>query len=240
MQNGENLQYSGISELEESSKFLVRYNKFVSELFSSELKKFEDISNFIVCEFGAGTGTLSQLFTEQTGVKPLCVEVDLGLINLLTESGFETKEKISLFDCQINFVFSSNVLEHIEDDKSAISEIYRKLEPEGKFLIYVPAFAVLFSGLDSRVGHYRRYSKKGLTTKLNESGFIVEKIYYVDSLGFFAALLTKFLGYGGKVGLGGERSLKLYDRFVFPISKILDKAGMKNVLGKNLFCIARK
>ena len=240
MQNGENLQYSGISELEESSKFLVRYNTFVSELFSNELKKFADSSDSKVCEFGAGTGTLSRLFTEQTGEKPLCVEVDLGLINLLTECGYETKEKINLFDCPINFVFSSNVLEHIEDDKSAMSEIYRKLETDGKFLIYVPAFSILFSGLDSRVGHYRRYSKKELRTKLNESGFIVEKITYVDSLGFFAALLTKFLGYGGKVGLGGERSLKLYDRFVFPISKLLDKIGLKNVLGKNLFCIARK
>jgi SAM-dependent methyltransferase len=240
MQSGENSQYSGISELEESSKFLIRYNQFVSNLFSSEFKKFARGIDLNVCEFGAGTGTLTELFNKDTGVKPLCVEVDSELINRLRDNGHVTKDQISLFDLPISFVYSSNVLEHIEDDKSTIADIYKKLEIGGLFLIYVPALNLLFSGLDRQVGHYRRYSKQDLNEKLIESGFIVEKIHYVDSLGFFAALLTKFLGYGGKSGLGGERSLRFYDRYVFPISKVLDKIGVKSLFGKNLFCIARK
>ena len=57
MQSGENSRYSGFSELEESSKYPVRFNKFVSELFSGEFKKFARGSDLSVCEFGAGTGT---------------------------------------------------------------------------------------------------------------------------------------------------------------------------------------
>jgi hypothetical protein len=240
MQTGESFGYSGISELEESSKYLVRYNRFVSELFSREFKRFSHHNNSNVCEFGAGTGTLSQLFKEQTGVTPCCIEVDTQLIELLRQNGFQTQKEISLIKGSLNFVFTSNVLEHIQYDLDALNEIYNKLEMEGLLLIYVPAFTVLFSGLDTRVGHYRRYSKKDLTKKLTQTGFVVEQIHYVDVLGFFAALVTKFIGYGGKLGLGAEKSLKFYDRYIFPISKVLDRIVMKHFLGKNLFCIARK
>ena len=127
-------------------------------------------------------------------MEPLCVEVDSQLINRLKENGYVTKEEISLFDLPISFVYSSNVLEHIEDDKSTIADIYGKLETGGLFLIYVPALNILFSDFDRQVGHYRRYSKKELTEKLMQSGFIVEKIHYVDFLGFLLHCLQNFLG----------------------------------------------
>jgi hypothetical protein len=57
-----------------------------------------------------------------------------------------------------------------------------KLSDNGVLAIYVPAFQILFSELDSQVGHYRRYSRKDLRQKLRQSGFEVEKIVYVDKV----------------------------------------------------------
>jgi predicted NodU family carbamoyl transferase len=78
-----------------------------------------------------------------------------------------------------------------------------------------------------------------LKSKLLASGYEVESIRYVDSLGVLAALLTKVIGYKNQAGLGSRKSLIIYDKAVFPISKILDQMLMKNVLGKNLFVRAR-
>jgi predicted SAM-dependent methyltransferase len=57
-------------------------------------------------------------------------------------------------------IYSSNVLEHIEDDSRALNEMFAKLQINGKLAIYVPAFMFLFSDLDIKAGHFRRYSKK--------------------------------------------------------------------------------
>jgi hypothetical protein len=47
------------------------------------------------------------------------------------------------------------------------------------------------------------------------------------------------LGYKGKVGIGSKKSLVIYDKFVYPISKILDKLFFKKIIGKNLFLFAK-
>ena len=47
-------------------------------------------------------------------------------------------------------------------------------------------------------------------------------------------------GYNTNDGLGSKKSIKFYDKYIFPISKILDKLGFKHFIGKNLLIIAKK
>jgi hypothetical protein len=63
---------------------------------------------------------------------------------------------------------------------------------------------------------------------------------YVDSVGFPASIFMKFVGYNSEVGVGSEKSLMFYDRFIFPISHFLDVIGLKFIFGKNLFLRACK
>jgi hypothetical protein len=65
---------------------------------------------------------------------------------------------------------------------------------------------------------------------------VVERIAHADSLGFFAALVFRLLARGE--GLPGERSIVLYDRLVFPLSRLLDRVT-GGLIGKNLFVVAR-
>ena len=240
MQSDQNSEYSGISELEESSRFLVKYNNHIARLFHLAFKSQNYKKSAIVCEFGAGTGTLSLIFNEITGKRPICVELDPKLREKLRSENFNTVTYLSEIEEVIDFVFTSNVLEHIDNDAETLRQIQLKLSDNGILAIYVPAFQILFSELDSQIGHYRRYSREDLRQKLLQSGFKVEKIVYVDSLGFFAALITRFLGYRGRLGLGNSQTLKIYDRFIFPLSALLDFFGMKYLFGKNLFVLARK
>jgi SAM-dependent methyltransferase len=55
-------------------------------------------------------------------------------------------------------VVAADVIEHIKNDKKAIKELNLLLKKDGKILITVPAFQILFSKKDIQLGHFRRYS----------------------------------------------------------------------------------
>ena len=91
-------------------------------------------------------------------------------------------------------IYTLNVLEHIEDDAQSLKILHSKLAPEGKIFIYVPAFMLLYSDFDKKIGHFRRYVKADLRNKLVAAGFKIERGEYVDSGGFFAWMLLKLVG----------------------------------------------
>jgi SAM-dependent methyltransferase len=75
--------------------------------------------------------------------------------------------------CELNYpdnffdiVIALDVLEHIEDDKRAVEQVYRVLSQGGVFIFTVPAFQFLFSAHDRFLGHKRRYNKRMLETLL--------------------------------------------------------------------------
>lgn len=85
----------------------------------------------------------------------------------------------------IDLIVCYHVLEHIEDDKKAINELYRVLKPGGKAIIQTPFkegdiyedFSItapkqreIHFGQDD---HVRIYSVKGLKDRLNNTGFKV-------------------------------------------------------------------
>ncbi len=62
------------------------------------------------------------------------------------------------FDC----VVATDVLEHIEDDRTAFDRLVDLVKPGAPVVITVPAMQSLFGFHDEALGHYRRYSKTTL------------------------------------------------------------------------------
>jgi len=193
-----------------------------------------------ILEFGAGTGFLAQLFVNNYGIRPECVELDPVLAKLNLDRGFKCFRFLKDTEKNYDAIYSSNVLEHIEDDQDALSDLYSSLVSGGWIAIYVPAHAFLFTQMDIEVGHVRRYSKSKLKRKVLQAGFEIKVLNYNDSLGFFATLLVKVMGYRQKANLGSPKSLVFYDKYVFPVSRFLDRIGFRYIVGKNLILIARK
>ena len=98
----------------------------------------------------------------------------------------------------------------------------------------------LWSSMDEKVGHYRRYELSEIRKKCEQVGLKVELLHYADSIGFFASFLMKLIGYNSENGIGSVASMKFYDKWLFPVSKFLDLIGLKFLIGKNLIIIARK
>jgi SAM-dependent methyltransferase len=193
-----------------------------------------------VLEFGAGIGTLAQLWFDRTGVKPECLEIDPDLRNTLIDRGFICHKDLDAIEKNISAIYTSNVLEHIEDDVEALKELYKVLNEGSKIVIYVPAFMSIYSDLDAHVGHFRRYSKKEIIKKLNEANFEIIKCHYTDSIGFFAWAYMKWRGYNPLEKNQSKRQLIFYDCFLYPLSRFLDRIGFKYLFGKNILVVARK
>ena len=82
---------------------------------------------------------------------------------------------------EFDLIIAFDVIEHIEDDVAAISNMNGMLHEDGIIVITVPQHMFLWSNLDVIVQHKRRYSRRELVTKLQENGFEID---YVTSFVF--------------------------------------------------------
>jgi SAM-dependent methyltransferase len=233
------MSYSGNSELWALEQGAPNYNRMLVRRFARALPE-PTAEHFTVLDFGAGIGTVSKLWIDE-GMGPIhCYEPDVVQCNQIIERGIQAYSELNKLPTEYDLVFSSNVLEHIEDDLEVLVEIKNLLlKNSGILVIYVPAFQILYSAMDEKVGHYRRYSKKKLSKTVKKAGYEVITCEYVDSLGFFAALAVRIL----KLNVGvatNQTALKLYDDVILPMSLFLDRIGLKRIFGKNLILFARK
>jgi SAM-dependent methyltransferase len=188
-----------------------------------------------VMDFGAGIGTLAELVRLE-GLDPLCLEPDANQRAELQRRGFTTVANLEdVSDGSLDYVYSSNVLEHIEDDVRALIDLRRKLVRGGKVFFYVPAFPSLYSNLDVVAGHYRRYVRKTLGAKLRDAGFAVDHIYYADFFGYFVTALFRVIA--NDTSNANSLTLGIYDRIIFPASRLVERV-IRVPVGKNIVAVA--
>lgn len=223
--------YTGIDNLEvmEAAK---NYNRYLLGLVEGTARAGDRI-----LDFGAGSGTFARPLAAR-GHSMVCVEPDSGLRRHLAGLGLVVHSHIDeVADRSIDYVYSLNVLEHIEDDAGAAGKLRAKLKPGGRLLIYVPAFETLFTSMDRRVGHLRRYRLKPLVGLLRRAGFEVDSARYVDSLGALATLTYRLVG--SDAGVVDSLTIRVYDHMVFPISRVLDLV-LSRFVGKNLLIVGHR
>jgi SAM-dependent methyltransferase len=207
-----------------------RYNRFLVRLVIDHAAGARR-----VLDFGAGIGTFAAALRAH-GIEPVCFEPDAAQAARLEAQGFAVERRADdIADGAFDAIYTFNVLEHIEDDAAALGRLFAWLRPGGRLLVYVPAFARLFGPMDRKVGHLRRYSRGQLAARVAGAGFDIERIVYVDCLGFAAALAHRAVGNAS--GTLDPRAVRLYDRCVFPASRALDPV-FGRWFGKNLLVSA--
>ncbi|MDR0458436.1 MAG: class I SAM-dependent methyltransferase [Burkholderiaceae bacterium] len=224
-------QYTGTATLEVMQE-AINYNNYLLHLIQSNTKIGDKI-----LDFGSGIGTFAVLMKEK-GFDVSCLEPDTELLRRIKNKGLTGFLDLSeIPNNKYDFIYSLNVFEHIKDEQDAMVKLREKLKPSGRVFIYVPAFQILYSSMDRKVGHYRRYTLSGLAEIVKKAGFKILDAQYVDSIGFFAALIFKL--FGNQDGDVNKKGLILFDKFVFPVSKIVDWFT-KKIFGKNVFVVATR
>lgn len=223
--------YKGIDNLE-IMREAENYNCFLL----NTVLEYANLGKHIV-DFGAGIGIFA-LRLKHLGHKITCIENDTFLKNRLIQSGLDCVDSFSdIEDNSIDYIYTLNVLEHIEKDFETLVILHKKLNSNGVILVYVPAFNVIYSSMDRKVGHFRRYRLDGLRKLMEKAEFTINRAEYVDFIGFFASLI--YLIINRKEGNINPEGLRFYDQFIFPVSRFFDRFS-RFFIGKNLLIVARK
>lgn len=229
---GDDFAFTGTDNLEVMSE-AVNYNRFLLESVLDWVRPGDR-----VLDFGAGPGTFADMFAAE-GVKPDCLEPDKSLQDLLASKGHTVVEYDTWADRKGDYdvIYLLNVLEHIKNDQEAAEQLADLLRPGGRVVVYVPAFESLFSAMDYKVEHFRRYRRPQLERILRNAGLKIEKSNYCDPLGFFATLVYK--AGPSNDGSISVPALKLFDRTAFPVSRAMQPVTGK-LFGKNILTVASK
>lgn len=149
-----------------------------------------------ILDYGCGTGGNTAEYASLGAV--VGIEPDAAAVRLARErggaeycrgSGTLLPFRSGAFDA----VVASDVLEHIEGDLAAVSEIARVLRPGGAAIISVPAHQWLFSEHDEALHHFRRYSKAALRDVLERGGLRIRRLSYWNAVLFPAICLHRLL-----------------------------------------------
>jgi len=155
-------------------------------------------------------------------------------------------ENLSFPNESFDLVVAFDVLEHIKDDKKAMSEIHRVLKKNGFFYMTVPAFQFLWSYHDDINYHQRRYTKKSLLKVFEGLNFNILKISYFNTIFFPLVVTARYLNKVFKRRAVSDGDVKKTNSVLnFVLKKIfafekylLIKSNLP--FGVSLICIARK
>jgi SAM-dependent methyltransferase len=134
----------------------------------------------------AGSGTGGNLAMLSSFGHVCAMEMDAEARALADKRGIVTVEegefpdRIPFADKQFGLVAMFDVLEHIEQDFSALTAIHARLADSGKLLLTVPAFELLWSMHDTMHHHKRRYSLPPLIRMLERAGYKVTFASYIN------------------------------------------------------------
>ena len=156
-----------------------------------------------ILDIGCGVGTID-FYLAAKGKKVTGVEISASAVSLAKENArlFNLNKKVRFITAEFpgnlpikkyDLVIFSEVIEHLQDDKRALRDVWKVLNPNGILVITTPSKNAplykmgLLDTFDKSVGHLRRYTIEGLINlvKSNE--------YEIIDFGKNEGILRNFL-----------------------------------------------
>lgn len=226
------------TEILEVAQSAINYRKWLAQL------TFPYLGNNPL-EFGSGIGDYAdewlqlgcqQLTVSENSPTRITVLQDKFLGNPCVITKQIDIEKIERMAETYSAIVSLNVIEHLENDGVAVRGASNALLPGGYFVAFTPAFPILMSKFDKAVGHHRRYTKRTARALLEDNGFDIVKLEYVNSVGWFAWLFGMRLL---NITPSDGPLLKTWDKLIIPVvSKI--ESWISPPFGQSILIVGQK
>jgi SAM-dependent methyltransferase len=145
-----------------------------------------------ILDVGCGTGANLQMLSQfgaAEGVDVSTEALDFCRARGLAKVRQGAAESLPFEDASFDLVTGLDVVEHLDDDIAGLSEMRRVLCPEGRAVLFVPAFMFLWGVQDDISNHRRRYTLPELKQKLTDAGLTVERASYAN-ITFFVPILV--------------------------------------------------
>ena len=182
-----------------------------------------------VLELGAGIGNMTQ---QLAGGRKRYVATDIDEEHLARQRvRFRGRPNVEIRKCDLcraddfaglhgafDTVVCLNVVEHVEDDLTALCNIHSALAPGGRAIVLVPQDQSIFGSLDEALGHFRRYREDELRRRMEEAGFVIEQTLQ------FNRVTRPGWWWNGRVlrrRTFGSLQLRVFDRMV-PVFRRID------------------
>ena len=200
-----------------------------------------------ILDVGCGTGANLKMLAAYG--KAEGVDISPQAVDFCHERGLDSVklgaiEQLPYENDSFELVTALDVIEHLDDDIAGLREMRRVLRPDGRILVFVPAFMFLWGVQDDVSNHRRRYTLPSLLKAVEEAGFSVEWSSYAN-ISFFLPVLVvrsvmRWLGlradteYGINISLmnGPFSSLFAAERLIFKHGRL--------PFGVSAVCIARR
>jgi SAM-dependent methyltransferase len=201
-----------------------------------------------VLEIGCGFGTYTQFLLRHGQV--ICADIDIACLEhvqrryagqdiLTAQVDLNSVEQIrALGRSRFQSAFSTNVFEHIVNDEEALRSVRQAVAPGGCLCLVVPSHPRLYGYMDEQAGHFRRYTRRGVTQTLTAAGWRVQRTFYVNALGGLGWWFNhRFLRPKPIDSAAINNQLLLYDRVLVPIARLTDWMW-RRVFGLSVVAIA--
>jgi len=167
--------------------------KLLKEIF----KKISRKTPIKILDVGCCTGYNLHLLNKYG--KVYGVDLEKKAVDYCHKRGFKTVKllknglKLPFKKNSFDIITCLDVLEHIPEDEIYLKELYRVLKPKGKLILFTPAIKLLWSQLDVKSHHQRRYTKEELAKKAKKAKFNIKEINYFNYLLFFPMLPVRLI-----------------------------------------------
>lgn len=191
---------------------------------------YEIIAPFLgrsLLEVGSGVGVMSRYLVDRGDPVVLSDHHPAYLSYLRDRFGARANVTLQILDLDhppyvvdqsIDTIVCLNVLEHMADDTAVLAAFARLLPDRGRLVLQVPNYPALFGSLDESYGHFRRYTRRTLTARLQEAGFHIVALRNFNPLAIPGWIVSAKLLRSRRVGV---RSARLFNALV-PIARRMD------------------
>jgi SAM-dependent methyltransferase len=222
--------FDHLARLEPTSFWFRSRNRLILQLLHSH---FPGAKNLL--EIGCGTGfvlsgirdALPQL--QLAGSELHTAGLGFAAARLPNASLYQMDCRRIPFDAEFDVVCAFDVLEHVEDDHTALAEMFKAVRPGGGIIVSVPQHPWLWSAGDEYAHHKRRYRSAELKSKLKGPGFDVVRV--TSFVSFLLPLMA--------LSRSRQRDRRSYDpQSEYRAPRVIDRA-MESILEAERWLIGR-
>lgn len=219
--------------------------KGIRKILFTLLNKYERRNNLKILDAGCGTGIISKVLENKGSV--ISLDISDEALEFCKKRGLNTQkgtvESLPFEENSFDLITSIDVIYHkwVRSNNDALKEMNRVLKKDGTLVIQVAAYNFMYSNHDKAVMTQRRYTKKQLKELLEQNGFKVKKITYVNTILFPIALIKRLTEKKRETSEVKSISRRLNNAFTKTL--YLEASLLKNMnfpFGLSIIAIAKK
>jgi glycosyltransferase involved in cell wall biosynthesis len=201
--------------------FAPRFNRWMADTIAPWVGKR-------VLEIGAGTGNMTRHICPLRKIY-IATDIDPESLEYLKNTfrhrpavrvarlDAENPAEFRPFERQMDTIVCLNVLEHLRDDAGALERIRTVLESGGRLILLVPCNPAAYGTLDDALGHYRRYTHRGLAALLADAGYELLDLLEFNRVSYPG---WRFAGQVLRASTLSPGALRIFDQMVWLWRKI--------------------